>query len=123
MTKSQNQTAVKQYLLSIICGYEGELLGVMDDEKIILMFDAFYKEYGFRVKQVGLQNALRDWLQGLPSVISIEFEYCEIIKLLKEWELLDNKSTEAKTDKLLDLYWDMLAYGLIVLGNKYKAIK
>lgn len=123
MTKSQNQTAVKQYLLSVIYGYEESLLNSSDEEKVKGLFDVFFSEYGFRVKQVGLQNALRDWLQGLTSVVPVEFKNHEIIELLKEWNLLDEKSTEAKEDKLLDQYWDMLAYGLIVLGNKYKAIK
>ena len=123
MTKSQNQTAVKQYLSLNITGYEGNLIGKPENKRVKGLFDAFYSEYGFNVKRVGLQNAIREWLQCLPSVISVEFMNYKIIELLKQWNLLDDKSTEAKTDKLLDQYWDMLAYGLIVLGNKYKAIK
>ena len=118
-----SMTKAKAYTLNVITGYEGALENSGDETKIKGLFDAFYNEYGFQVKRVGLQNAIREWLMGLPSVIDTEFRNSEILELVIEWGMITKSSKEETKDKALDMYWNVLAYGLIVLGNKYKAIK
>ena len=118
-----SMTKAKSYILNAITGYEGALENSNDETKIKGLFDAFYSEYGFQVKRAGLQNATREWLKGLPSVIDVEFRNYEILELAIEWGMITERSKEETKDKALDMYWNVLAYGLIVLGNKYKATK
>ena len=80
-----SMTKVKAYILKIITGYEGALEDKTEAEKVQGLFDAFYSEYSFRIKQVGLQNAIRDWLQGLPSVIGIDYFESSIEALTIHW--------------------------------------
>lgn len=118
-----SMTKAKSYILNAITGYEFSLHGEDNETKIKGLFDAFYNEYGFQVKRVGLQNAIREWLQGLPSVIDVQYYSFHILPLCIEWGMITERSKEETKDKALDMYWNVLAYGLIVLGNKYKAIK
>ena len=118
-----SMTKAKAYILNSITGYEGVLEDSDNETKIKGLFDAFYNEYGSQVERVGLQNAIREWLMGLPSVIDMHYYNYEISELAIEWGMITKRSKEETKDKALDMYWNVLAYGLIVLGNKYKAIK
>lgn len=118
-----SMTKVKAYILDSIHGYEYSLSGEEDLTKVRGLFEAFYSEYSFQVERIGLQNAIREWLQGLPSVIDVEHYNFHILPLCIEWGMITERSKEETKDKALDMYWNVLVYGLIVLGNKYKAIK
>lgn len=118
-----SMTKAKSYILNAITGYDCELENSDDETKIKGLFKAFYNEYGFMVERVGLQKAINGWLQGLPSVIDIDAFDCDILEHALDWGMIKENSREATQDKALDMYWNVLAYGLIVLGNKYKAIK
>ncbi|QHJ84490.1 MAG: hypothetical protein [Caudoviricetes sp.] len=118
-----SMTKAKAYILNSITGYEGVLEDSDNGTKIKELFDAFYNEYDWQVKRIGLQNAISEWLRGLPSVIDVDYYNDEILKLAIHWGMITERSKEETKDKALDMYWNVLAYGLIVLGNKYKATK
>lgn len=71
-------------------------------EKISFLVGRFKSEYGWRVKQVGVLNALTDWLQGLA--LNVPFYNHEILELAGALE-----SSEAAQDMILTNYWKRLA--------------
>lgn len=94
------KAAVRKYLLEC------------DEITIVEMKEKFYNEYSHEIKRRGELNACIEWLKGLA--ISVDFYYCDIIKLLALW--LDD--TEENQEKWLDkkgddLYWLLLAREII----------
>lgn len=121
--KLTHAVAVRDYVVSVI-NFDGT-----NAEKLKFFFETFDSEYGYNVKRLGLEKALREYLLGLPSSINQEFTYNEIEKLLLEWEYLAESDLNPKTiaeenklEKELDNYWKYLAMGLITMGRRTKVI-
>lgn len=94
------KAAVRKYLLEC------------DENTIVEMKERFLNEYGWAISRMGEVNACIEWLRGLA--ISVDFYYCDIIKLLAEW--LDD--TEENQEKWIDkkgdgLYWLLLAREIV----------
>lgn len=85
-------------------GYNDQVLET-EAEKIQFLKETFYSELGFRVKQVGLLQACKDWLQGLASACTIPFYNSEIIKML-ESEFNITYKTDDQCNNAVDWYWD-----------------
>ncbi len=118
--------AVRDYVVSVI-DHEGSTF-----DKIKFFFETFESEYGYEVKRIGLQKALRSYLQGLPSTINHEFSNYEILKLLVDWGYLSQSEVDnydhatvakqAKVDNVLNNYWKALAMALITVARRSKVI-
>ena len=94
------KAAVRKYLLEC------------DEITIVEMKERFLSEYGWAIPRMGELNACIEWLRGLA--ISVDYYYCDIIKLLAEW--LDD--TEENQEKWIDkkgdgLYWMLLAREIV----------
>ena len=89
-------------------------------EKIREVEKIFYTEYGYMINRVGKLKALIEWLQGLPSVLTIPFYNVEIIEIAKKWGSLKMNATEKQEDKILLNYWRFMANQLLQLFNKKK---
>jgi len=98
------------------CAYYNECK--TDADKAHFLYERFMSEYGWRVKQVGEQKALIDWLQGLA--INIAFYNSDILMLAKQWGSLPVTATEKQEDAILENYWNYMAMRIVVLWNKYK---
>lgn len=84
----------------------------LEDIKAEITNNAFYSN---NVKRCGsYQNALADFLQGLPSWLSVPYTYSDILKLRDEW----NYKTDE--DKFINNYWNALSALLIQYFNKKK---
>jgi len=77
---------VKAYILDSISndGYEDtpyyrEL--TTDKDKVQFLMDVFGSEYGFMVDRIGQQDALKEWLSGLPSSFNIEYRNHKILAI------------------------------------------
>jgi hypothetical protein len=97
----------------------------------------FKKEYGFMIERVGEYNAFKEWLQGLPSVLTVPFYNYDILENAKKAGFFniiaitiypDNTRTEEevmaegesllrKQDRFLDTYWDELSFAFFTLKN------
>lgn len=110
----------KQLLIDCIdlSGYELNITNPMN--KIRAVEKIFYTEYGFMINRVGKLKALTEWLQGLPSVLTIPFYNVEIIEIAKKWGSLKMNATEKQEDKILLNYWRYMANQLLQLFNKNK---
>ena len=90
-----------------------------DQEKINYIFDRFYDEYGFMIKQVGKQKAMSEWLSGLA--LPIEYYYDDIVKLAIEMGSIDENPNDKLRNKVEQGYFDFMAN--IILDFEPKPIK
>lgn len=82
-------------------------------DKIKTLYNIFKQEYGFMIERVGEVNAFKEWLQGLPSVLTVPFYNYDIINNATEAGLLtatsDDWFKEKQEDSFLDRYWIRLS--------------
>jgi len=117
MTKTQIKA--QEYILNTIDSEPYDVKTTTDKEKMQFLYSTFIKEFGFRIEQIGIQSALAEWYQGLPTVFPLAFTNYDILELAKKWGTLEENATEAKQDKYLEGYWRVLAANTIQLFNKY----
>ena len=111
LTKEQNAN-YNEYLIDSILTYDGEI----PENPIKYFFEVFEKEQGWNVERVGLQNAVAEWLSGLPSVISIPFMNWEILELAHNMGTPTHSGKEE--DAILNNYWSFMAKRLIKLNKE-----
>lgn len=67
------------------------------------IMDAFHKEKGFDVRRYGLENAFRDWMQGLPSILHTYplLGGWSVSEIFGDWleETTEEKETYSKKDE------------------------
>jgi hypothetical protein len=106
-------------------------------DKIKTLYNIFKKEYGFMIERVGEVNAFKEWLQGLPSVLTVPFMNSEILSIAKDNGFFtitrstiypDNTKTEEQVyaegralenmeDRFLNHYWTNLALAFFNLKD------
>ena len=101
-------------------GYDLQRLPTTHKEKLEFLARTFRSEYGWAIQRMGVQKALTEWLQGLPSSLHIAFSNYDIIQLAKEWGSLSQNATERQEDKILANYHNFMAANIIKLMRKYK---
>ena len=93
-------------------------------EKLQLVIDTFKKEQGYNINRMGLYKAFTEWLQGLPSVINIDFENYKILELAYEWGSIDKglpeKKREKREDLILDQWFTWITGKFFRLAKHYK---
>lgn len=88
---------IEKYILDAI-DFEGSNL-----EKLNYVLQCFAVEYECeyeRVRQPNVQKRFSDYLQGLPSCISVEYRNCEIINIAKSWGSIPENATENQKYKI-----------------------
>ena len=86
--------------------YDGNELKT-DKAKITFLFDRFYSEYEWRVKQVGKRQAMIDWLSGLA--LSLPCYNGEVIDLAIEMGSIDDNPSDQLIDRVLANYFPFMA--------------
>lgn len=109
------------YILNAIDaeGYDLQKLPETDTEKLQFLADTFKSEYGWMIERVGGQNAMREWIMGLPSSFNIDFENYRIIELAKEWNSIPANATEREEDKILNNWFNLIAAKTFQLFRKH----
>ena len=100
--QQENEFNIYNYIIDAIdnSGYSDTELKT-PREKVQFLKDTFESEY--------YPGKLSNWLQGLPSSISLPFNYCDIIELAKRQGTLNDNSTDKEIDKILDNYWNYIS--------------
>lgn len=109
---------IQNYILDSIDG-EGYDIKT-ETEKLEFLFDCFEVEFNYKnnkLRYPNLQDRFANWLQGLPSAISIPHQYNKILELSKNLLEVDNLGEELE-NKIIDNYWSFMAYHIIKLKNK-----
>lgn len=94
-------------------------------DKINLIYDIFNKEFGFMRSRIGEYNAFKEWLQGLPSVLTVPFYNDEILENAKkagffmiiryssneepEEVMQEGRTLKISQENFLDTYWAELS--------------
>lgn len=75
-------------------------------------------------KSYGKQYAMKEWLLGLPSVVSFHYTDYDIEKELKEWfEQLGEKYKPSKRQDPIDVYYHLIIREMFYLFKKYNVME
>ena len=109
MKTKYNKNAVRQYIIDAIdpSGY-GESPKT-DAEKLAFLDKTFRAEYGWSIERIGYQASMKEWLQGLPSAIGIEYRNHKILELAREWDSPSDNPTDADENKIIDNWFSFIA--------------
>lgn len=64
-----------------------------DAERVLLCRDIFRSEYGYNIRRMGEYNAFKEWLSGVPGVLTVDFSYYDVRHILESW--LDETEEES----------------------------
>lgn len=91
-----------------------------DRSRIEFFLEQFNEEYNYdynKQSYPSLRLRISEYLQGLPSSISIHYTYHDIIRLTKEWEGYKSKNKEAY---FCNNWFKILAICILQLAARYK---
>lgn len=117
---------INEYIISHIeaDGYDIPLDSLITTEgKLRFLYNTFLAEYGWAIERYGEQKAFREWLQGLPSSLNIEFTNYNILQLARQWGSLSLDATERQERKILNNYWNFITVKTFQLFKKFKITK
>jgi hypothetical protein len=120
MSKSSDiNKAAKRHILNAIdfSGYDNVQGGETNAQKIVALRCIFDAEYGWAVKQYGMQRAIKEWLSGLPTACTIAFNNHEILTLAREWGSLPatpdtSRRGQSREDMILNNWFNFMANAL-----------
>lgn len=91
-----------------------------DRSRIKFFLEQFNEEYNHEWRKQSypsLRLRISEYLQGIPSSISIHFYYHDIIRLTKEWEGYKSKNKE---EYFCNNWFKILATCILQLAVRYK---
>ena len=110
--------AMFAYILDSVYDDEFNTDSMTDKERIEYLLDTFFDEkYKFDRRNMRVQDLLREWLQGLPSVISVAFSYYDIAITGKQLGYCQDARSEAR---FINSWWDMLSCNILRLARIYE---
>lgn len=111
---------IQAYILDSIDSEGYDIKTETPTEKLDFLFDCFEVEFNYKNNQLrypNFQDRFANWLQGLPSAISIPYQYNKILELCKNLLEVDTLS-EKLENQIINNYWSFMAYHIIKLKNK-----
>ena len=117
------RTNTKKYLANI----ESHILDSIPqdgtpEEKLNFVFDAYEIEHNYEYNKrrtPNHQERFSDWLQGLPSAISIEWSSAGIIELAKELQEMREEYPPKLEARIIANYYSFIALHVMKLRDKY----
>jgi hypothetical protein len=80
--------------------------GTPRSQRVQNAIEVFKDEMGWSVKQSGLKRAFIDWLQGLPSILDLPYNYWDIKNLM--YSLGYDEVEDMEDQDIAKLYYDEL---------------
>lgn len=110
--------AMFAYILDSVYSDEIDTESMTDKERIEFLLDTFFEEkYKYDRRRQCVLDLLREWLQGLPSAISVAFSYYDIAVTGKTMGYCKDARSEAR---FINNWWGMLAYNILRLARIYE---
>lgn len=110
--------AMFAYILDSVYSDEIDTESMTDKERIEFLLDTFFEEkYKYDRRMMRVYDLLREWLQGLPSAISVAFSYYDIAVTGKTMGYCKDARSEAR---FINNWWGMLAYNILRLARIYE---
>lgn len=117
LTASQ-KAMIRKYVLNSL---SFDIESGSEQDQIKELKNRFESEYWYDSNKKRYQNdkvqGLKNWLQGLPSGVNIDFTYYDIEKRLKDLGIITETTRESTIEKYVSEWWDLVApfyAGLIV---------
>lgn len=83
------------------------------------VYETFKSEYQHGIKYYkNEQLAFSNYLAGLPSCFSVDFENYKILVLAENWGSIPANSTEKQQEKILNNWFNFIAANFFQLKNK-----
>lgn len=86
-------------------------------DKVVTTYNIFKMEYGWNIARMGEKRAFCEWLQGLPSALTVPFNYADILNIAYLHDQIKANATEEEEDKFLDNYFMNLSNAFFTLYN------
>lgn len=93
-----------------------------DKDKLAFLsvqFDIEYNHDYNKKRYPNLQNRLVNWFTGLPSCFKVDFENYRILELAKEWGSLANDATDKQENRVLENWFNLVAFKVLQLAKKH----
>lgn len=124
LTARELTPEIQNYLINNLCfdGYDLKVEPFTVKEKLQAFYKIMLSEYGHNFtthKNKAYQDVITDYLQGLPSTLTIEFYNGEIFQLLKKWNVCNDDIDDDNLHKLIDQYWLVMGAKLLMLLRKF----
>lgn len=109
------------YILETIdlSGYDLDASLLNEKGLVTKLRDIFLKEYGWTLSRMSKQKALAEWLSGLPSVLTVDFYYSDILERAEKFGALSLKAKEKDSDAFLSSYWLYVSMRVLSLFRKH----
>ena len=115
---THQKTMIREYVLNSL---SFDIESGSEQDQIKELKNRFESEYWYNSNKKRYQNdkvqGLKNWLQGLPSGVNIDFTYYDIEKRLKNFGIITETTRESTIEKYISEWWDLVApfyAGLIV---------
>lgn len=110
--------AMFAYILDSVYSDEIDPESMTDKERIEFLLDTFFEEkYKYDRRRLCVLDLLREWLQGLPSAISVAFSYYDIAVTGKTMGYCKDARSEAR---FINNWWGILASNILRLARIYE---
>ena len=116
---------LQTYLLSCI-NLKGQDFAdnLNDPDKARALFACYWEEKGvWHEEQVGRVEAVKDWIQGLPSSLDIVYANHDILALWGDLFPHVLQYTELQQERIIDRYWVAVAIALVELWDNVGVIE
>lgn len=115
---THQKTMIREYVFNSL---SFDLESDLKQDQVKELKNRFESEYWYDSNKKRYQNdkvqGLKNWLQGLPSGVDIDFTYYDIEKRLKNFGIITETTRESTIEKYISEWWDLVApfyAGLIV---------
>lgn len=110
--------AMFAYILDSVYSDVIDTESMTDKERIEFLLDTFFEEkYKDDRRRMCVFDLLREWLQGLPSAISVAFYYSDIAATGKSMGYCKDARSEAR---FINNWWGILAQNILRLARIYR---
>ena len=112
---------INEYILNAIdfSDYKN-IKATTEKEKLTELFKIFKSEYGFNINRLGLENAFKEWIMGLPNVFNIDFENYKIIEFAEKIGSIKPNANDNEQYKILDNWFNMITNKTFKLMKRIK---
>jgi hypothetical protein len=86
-------------------------------DKVQSAYNIFKSEYDYNIERMGEKKAFCEWLQGLPSALTVPFYNYDILNRAYLHNEIQANATEDQEDKFLDSYFMNLSNAFFTLKN------
>ena len=109
--------AMFAYILDSVYSDVIDTEAMTDKERIEYLLDTFFEEKcKYNNRRMCVFDLLREWLQGLPSAISVAFYYSDIAATGKSMGYCKDARSEAR---FINSWWDRLSFNILRLARIY----